>query len=59
MAAAVAIQRVITTPMATMAFKAYTGVVVSAGKMDKTVKVRIPQQKWNRKIKKVRPQLPH
>lgn len=30
------------------------GVVVSAGKMDKTVKVRVPKQVWNRRIRKVR-----
>lgn len=29
------------------------GVVVSAGKMDKTVKVRIPGQRWEKKIGKV------
>ncbi|KAF1816533.1 hypothetical protein P152DRAFT_376829, partial [Eremomyces bilateralis CBS 781.70] len=28
------------------------GVVVSAGKMDKCVKVRIPKQVWNNKIRK-------
>ena len=31
------------------------GVVVSAGKMDKTVRVRVPGRKWNKKIGKVRP----
>jgi small subunit ribosomal protein S17 len=29
------------------------GVVISAGKMDKTVKVRLPGQKWNRYLRKV------
>ena len=29
------------------------GVVVSAGKMDRTVKVRVPWQRWEQKIKKV------
>jgi small subunit ribosomal protein S17 len=29
------------------------GVVVSSGKMDRTVKVRVPGQTWNRKIQKV------
>jgi small subunit ribosomal protein S17 len=29
------------------------GVVVSAGRMHKTVKVRVPGQEWNRKIGKV------
>ena len=29
--------------------------VVSAGKMDKTVKVRVPGQRWNKKIGKVIP----
>lgn len=31
-----------------------TGVVVSAGRMHKTVKVRVPGQEWNKKIGKVR-----
>lgn len=35
-----------------MPFQTYTGIVVSAGKMDKTVKVRIARQKWNRRIQK-------
>lgn len=30
------------------------GVVVSTGKMDKTVRVQIPRKVWNRRIKKVR-----
>lgn len=34
--------------------KKIVGVVVSAGKMDKTVKVRIATQIWNTRIKKVR-----
>lgn len=29
------------------------GVVVSAGKMDRTVKVRLPSQKWNNYLRKV------
>lgn len=29
------------------------GVVVSAGKMQKTVKVRVPGQKWNKHLRKV------
>lgn len=33
--------------------KRIVGVVVSAGKMHKTVKVRVAGQKWNRRIKKV------
>lgn len=33
--------------------KQLTGVVVSAGKMMKTVKVQVPKQKWNRRIQKV------
>ena len=33
--------------------KRRVGVVISAGKMDKTVKVRLPSQQWNSKIKKV------
>lgn len=33
------------------------GVVVSAGLMDKTVKVRVGGQKWNKIVNKVRPQL--
>lgn len=33
--------------------KPLVGVVVSAGKMDKTVKVRIPRMEWNGRIKKV------
>lgn len=47
------VRRVLSTnPLATMASQSYTGIVVSAGKMDKTVKVRIPKQRWNRKIQK-------
>lgn len=38
--------------------KRIIGVVVSAGKMDKTVKVRLPTQRWNTRIHKVRPPLP-
>jgi hypothetical protein len=34
--------------------KAIVGVVVSQGKMDKVVKVRLPGQRWEKKIKKVR-----
>lgn len=34
--------------------KQLTGVVVSAGKMIKTVKVRIANREWNKKIQKVR-----
>lgn len=30
-----------------------TGVVVSAGKMINTVKVRIPKQVWNKRVQKV------
>jgi small subunit ribosomal protein S17 len=30
-----------------------TGVVVTAGKMMKTVKVQVPKQKWNKRIQKV------
>lgn len=33
--------------------KRIAGVVVSAGKMDKTVKVRVPKMEWNNRIKKV------
>jgi len=35
-------------------YRTYTGVVVSAGKMQKTIKVRVAKQKWNKKIQKVR-----
>lgn len=35
------------------AYRQLTGVVVSAGKMMKTVKVRIPGQKWDKHIRKV------
>lgn len=55
MAAAMAsssVRRVFTTPLATMASQTHTGVVVSSGKMNKTIKVRIPRQQWNRKIQK-------
>jgi len=38
----------------TVAHKDIVGVVVSAGKMDKTVKVRVPGQRWEKKIGKVR-----
>jgi len=34
--------------------RTYTGVVVSAGKMQKTIKVRVAKQKWDKKIQKVR-----
>lgn len=34
--------------------KRLVGVVVSSGKMDKTVKVRLPGQRWNKKIHKVK-----
>lgn len=37
----------------TVAHKEIVGVVVSAGKMDKTVKVRVPGQRWEKKIGKV------
>lgn len=30
------------------------GVVVSAGKMSKAVKVRVAEQEWNKKFRKVR-----
>ena len=33
--------------------KILTGVVVSAGKMDKCVKVRIAKQEWNKQLHKV------
>ncbi|EKG17662.1 Ribosomal protein S17 [Macrophomina phaseolina MS6] len=33
-------------------YRQFTGVVVSAGKMTKTVKVRIPGQKWDKHIRK-------
>lgn len=33
--------------------KSITGVVVSAGKMDKTVRVRVRRQMWNKRVKKV------
>lgn len=33
------------------------GVVVSAGKMDRTVKVRVPGQRWEPRVKKVSPAL--
>lgn len=36
------------------ASKTIRGVVVSAGKMDKTVKMRVAGQRWNKKIGKVR-----
>jgi hypothetical protein len=32
-----------------------TGIVVSAGKADKCIKARVMKQKWNSKIRKVRP----
>lgn len=35
------------------AYRQFTGVVVSAGKMMRTVKVRIPGQKWDKHIRKV------
>jgi small subunit ribosomal protein S17 len=35
-------------------FRELHGVVVSAGLMDKTVKVRVGGQKWNNWVKKVR-----
>lgn len=38
-----------------MAHKDIVGVVVSAGKMDKTVKVRVPGQRWEKKIGKYFP----
>lgn len=41
------------TPMQPQQYKRLTGVVVSAGKMMKTVKVRITEQKWNQQIQKV------
>ncbi|KAB2572438.1 37S ribosomal protein S17 [Lasiodiplodia theobromae] len=34
------------------AYRQFTGVVVSAGKMMRTVKVRIPGQKWDKHIRK-------
>lgn len=33
-------------------FASLTGVVVSAGKMDRTVKVRVGAQKWNKQVQK-------
>lgn len=38
----------------TVPHKPIAGVVVSAGRMDKTVKVRVGGQTWNKRIKKVR-----
>lgn len=38
----------------TVPHKQIIGVVVSHGKMDKTVKVRIGKQTWNQRIGKVR-----
>ena len=37
----------------TVPHKKIVGVVVSSGKMQKTVKVRVTNQKWNKRIKKV------
>jgi ribosomal protein S17 len=34
-------------------YRQITGVVISAGKMMKTVKVQVPKQKWNKHIQKV------
>ena len=49
---------------ARLAHRQFMGVVVSAGKMMKTVKVRVADQEWNNHIKKVLlispiPGLPH
>jgi len=38
---------------ARLAHRQFMGVVVSAGKMMKTVKVRVADQEWNNHIKKV------
>jgi len=40
--------------MSGAARKKLAGVVVSAGKMMKTVKVRMVKQEWNRHLRKVR-----
>ncbi|KAI9658784.1 MAG: hypothetical protein M1821_002344 [Bathelium mastoideum] len=47
-AAAVATKEVAPPP----ASRHYTGVVVSAGRMNKTVKVRVMKQAWNKKVRK-------
>jgi small subunit ribosomal protein S17 len=39
---------------ATRTFRELHGVVITAGTMDKTVKVRVGGQKWNSFLKKVR-----
>lgn len=45
--------------MATKPLRELAGVVVSAGKMLKTVRVRLPKQEYNKKIHKVCGQLRH
>ena len=37
----------------TIAHKPIVGVVVSSGKMQKTVRARVPYQQWNKRLKKV------
>lgn len=48
-----AIAATATMPTPGNPYRQFTGVVVSAGKMTKTVKVRIPGQKWDKHIRKV------